>query len=223
MQDPVKPTQSLPAAGADSLSSSLGDARAMRDPDVDQAVDRYLGIDPVPALAHSLSRLASGDALNSELTSLRSEIDRLREELTTTTGSNLASRLEELAALATRVDAHSKELTAAVILPPEEALRVHLVTSNSLERLEEYRADVSRYYGLAGIFGGAVLGIIINWVTTPELTITRTSVILMVILAALTWACVYQISHLNQRAARIQAQMLHQPPGPSPGQPPARE
>jgi len=150
---------------------------------------------------------ASGaNILNIELASLRQQLVELQEAVT---GEQLEHRLEEMLKTANRAVGRSQELTARVRLPRLEDMDVHLVPSHSLERLEEYRSDENVAYLLIGAFGGAVLGILANWATSEQFTITRFSIVLMLLLTVPTIACCFWARRLHQRAALVKEQMLH--------------
>jgi len=77
-----------------------------------------------------------------------------------------------------QIEKTTQQLTAEVLLPPAEAMKVRLVTTTSLESLEEYRSDQGIWFAGGGLFIGAALGILVNWATGSEMT--RTSGILIV-------------------------------------------
>lgn len=59
-------------------------------------------------------------------------------------------------------------ITAPVRLPPRDAITVQLGPINLVDRLEEYQSDENLGHTLIGLFFGAALGIIVNWVTAPS-------------------------------------------------------
>lgn len=87
-------------------------------------------------------------------------------------------------------------------------MEVRLVASHSLERLEEYRSDENKYYLLIGLFGGAVLGILSNWFTNEQFTITRFSTVFMLLLAILTVACIFMALRISKRAEGLKSKIF---------------
>lgn len=122
--------------------------------------------------------------------------------------SQEVERLEGLLATIEKAGEIGRSLSADVVLPPAEELRVKLVPSDSLDRLEEYRADESKAYLLLGAFMGAALGILSNWVTQEAFKITKVSGTLMFVfgcLALLTAAWAHQI---GRRARLLRSRLL---------------
>lgn len=97
---------------------------------------------------------------------------------------------------------------APVRAPEPESLAIGLVPSDIVYRLEEYRSDQMRWEAVMWAFIGAILGIIINWVTTEPISISRASVILLatfIIMAGVTWLAVRDY---RMRAERMRDAML---------------
>lgn len=145
--------------------------------------------------------------LNIELASLRQQLVEIQKE--SLTAEELDRRLGDMLKTANRAVGRSEELTARVILPQQEDMDVRLVPSHSLERLEEYRSDENIAYLLIGLFGGAILGILGNWVTSENFVITRVSTVLVFVFAFLTVACIFWTRRIHQRAVAVRDQMLH--------------
>jgi hypothetical protein len=76
-------------------------------------------------------------------------------------------------------------MSAPIRIPSRESLAIGLVPSDLIYRLEEYRADQRRWEAIAWSLGGAVLGIVINWVTNDPITVSRASIILLIVLFVL--------------------------------------
>ncbi|MBA4319246.1 MAG: hypothetical protein C0412_12665, partial [Flavobacterium sp.] len=64
----------------------------------------------------------------------------------------------------------ARSITAPVILPPTEDMEVRLVSSNSLQRLEEYRSEENKWFTVMGIFIGAIFGLLINIMMGTKMT-----------------------------------------------------
>jgi len=61
---------------------------------------------------------------------------------------------------------------------------------------------------LIGAFAGAVLGILSNWATNENFTITRFSIVLMIFMLVLTTACLFWVRIIRRRADALKKQML---------------
>jgi len=156
--------------------------------------------------------------LNRDVERLRAQVEQLQKELANNTQTehiqSLEQKVQELATVAAQVQVRSAELTAPVIIPASEDMRIHLVPAHSLERLEEYRADESRYMLFVGIFAGTISGILVNWFTSEQFTVTNSSLVLLGLLVLLMVGCVYRIFRINQRADKIRIRMFHSETAP---------
>jgi len=103
--------------------------------------------------------------------------------------------------------ADNKLLTAQVILPSAEDMSVRLVPLHSLERLEEYRSDENKAFLLIGIFAGSVLGVVGNW-ATGDLTISRVSIFMLVVMLVLTFLTIYWARVIAKRSDNVRRQIF---------------
>ena len=122
-------------------------------------------------------------------------------------------RLEGLAATIEKAGEIGRNLTADVVLPPAKDLRVKLVPSDSLDRLEEYRADEAKAYLLVGAFLGAVLGILSNWVTQEAFAVTRISGAFMTFFGSMAVLAAAWALQISRRAKSLRARLLGNPEG----------
>lgn len=65
--------------------------------------------------------------------------------------------------------------SAPILIPSQDQLAVDLVPANLVYQLEEYRSDQMRWEAVMWAFIGAILGIIVNWITNDPIQITRIS------------------------------------------------
>jgi hypothetical protein len=147
------------------------------------------------------------------VTELSRDLDAVRKQLSSiqreaSVNAALADQVQTLANLVEQAQAKSNDLKAPVLLPPMEDMEVRLVASHSLERLEEYRSDENKYYLLIGLFGGAVLGILSNWFTNEQFTITRFSTVFVLLLVFLTIACILMASRISKRAEGLKSKIF---------------
>lgn len=92
------------------------------------------------------------------------------------------------------------KISAPVRIP---SLTIDLVPADLVYRLEEYRSDQIRWEAVFWTFVGATFGVIVNWVTTDPITITKSSIILVVILGVMII-----ITGLSAREYKKRADML---------------
>jgi hypothetical protein len=147
-------------------------------------------------------------SLNIELAQLRQELQAFQKNAADS--DQLEQRIQDMVKLTSRAIGRSEELTARIVLPPQELTDVHLVPTHSLDRLEEYRSDENIAYLLIGAFGGAILGIISNWVTSTSFVITQSSGILAGLLIVLTVASILWTHRIHKRADLVKKEMLSQ-------------
>ncbi|HET9909035.1 MAG TPA: hypothetical protein VFQ23_20475 [Anaerolineales bacterium] len=148
-----------------------------------------------------------------QVTNLNLELSNLRQQLTELQNlpkdSQIGNRIEDILKIANRAVGRSEELSARIILPPQEITDVYLIPAHSLDHLEEYRSDESFIYLLIGVFSGATLGILSNWATTEPFFITRFSIILLAILLVLTLACILWAWRLHKRTIALKDRLLN--------------
>ena len=123
--------------------------------------------------------------------------------------SEIISEIHKLQEILQQVQIPSQSITAPVILPPPEDMEVRLVSSTSLERLEEYRSEVNKWYTIVGIFLGAILGIFINSVTGGNMT----SQAWILVLTFLFFAVLTGFTGWNyqKRVNQVRSQILREP------------
>ncbi len=152
--------------------------------------------------------------LDVDLEKLRRQVDSLHETAETDGQLGLiVDRLNEIEQTIESASRSNERLRAKVVLPSAEDMAVRLVPSNSLDRLEEYRSDETKAYLLIGIFLGAVLGILSNWITDPGFEITRVSGAFMIIFSALAVLAAGWAAQVSARSRRVRSRLLGQKPG----------
>lgn len=119
-----------------------------------------------------------------ELRKLERQIETLQAKLTeittavstvaTTPQAALLEELQEmkqtLEQMRSQTTVATQQLTAPVLLPAPQDMEVRLISAASFERLEEYRGEESKWSSVAGVFAGALLGIVVNVVTGSPMT-----------------------------------------------------
>ncbi len=152
------------------------------------------------------------EKLEETVGAVKRQIDELQASAVQDKDVNrILSRVQEIEDSVDSVGEISRSLTADVVLPPQGDLRIRLVPSDSLDRLEEYRADQSVSLLFVGIFLGAILGILSNWITDLDFTITRISgafMVLFLVMASLVGFWTYVV---RRRASETRKRMLFSP------------
>ena len=95
---------------------------------------------------------------------------KINEERSSKNDEQLKTLFDKLNEDLSQMRIPTQSLTAPVILPPPEDMEVRLVSSTSLERLEEYRAEENKWYAIMSLLLGTVLGVFINIVTGAKMT-----------------------------------------------------
>lgn len=117
--------------------------------------------------------------------------------------------LESLQDAIAEAQATSHDLAPPIVLPPMEDLQIRLVSTNSLQRLEEYRSEENLLLSFAGLFLGALLGILTNLITggTIQTEMWLFVVLLLLMTAFTAWRAIIN----NRRAASVKRQMFNEP------------
>ena len=100
------------------------------------------------------------------------------------------------------------DLSAPVYIPTKESLAIGLVPADTVYRLEEYRADQMRWEGIMWAFIGAVLGVIVNWVTSEPIIISRTSLIVIAVFVIMVIITMIASRDYKRRAESMKSRIL---------------
>ncbi|MCC6683546.1 MAG: E3 ubiquitin protein ligase [Bacteroidia bacterium] len=98
--------------------------------------------------------------------------------------------------------------SAPILIPKPDDLAINLVPSDTIYRLEEYRSDQIRWEAVLWVFIGAILGTIVNWVTSDPITISRVSLILVGVFAIIAVVIGFAVREYKGRAERIKREIL---------------
>lgn len=99
-------------------------------------------------------------------------------------------------------------LAAPIYIPNRDSLAIGLVPSDIVYRLEEYRSDQMKWETILWIFVGAVLGIVINWITSDPIVISRTSVVVLIILIIVSVVIGVNAREYKKRADEMKSKIL---------------
>ena len=155
--------------------------------------------------------LVRASGLNENIERVQSEVEKLQNQ--TDVKDQLKSQVSEIKELLDQTKKQSEELKAPVVLPSMEDMTVTLVPSHLLERLEEYRSDDSIAFLLVGVFGGAILAILVNWMTNAEFNVTSASGVLLGLLVFLEMASIFWTHRIRKRATIVRERMLRHSSG----------
>jgi len=98
--------------------------------------------------------------------------------------------------------ADTPRIYAQVNLPSASSLSVDLVRSDLVYQLEEYRTDQGRVAACFWLFVGAIINIVINWVTSSPMTLTPISETFLVIFCVLALLCSVFMISFGTRASK---------------------
>ncbi len=194
----------IPAWLSDAVAPKLDAMQGLAD-----ALTRDSALRLYTALQDQSIRTTPLDLLTQDLETLGTQVADIREQVDGNANrEDLEQRIDELTQSLSRITQQSQEIKAAVVLPPREEMNVKLVTSTSLDHLEEYRSDLNDVYLLIGTFGGAALSMLLGWAASWPLIPTVPSVILFLLLLVLTAGCIRRATHIRQRADALRARMM---------------
>jgi hypothetical protein len=100
-----------------------------------------------------------------------------------------------------------QKISAPVHIPDD--LSIQLVPVDLVDKLEEYRSDQIKWETVFWAFIGAILGIIINWVTSSDLVITEVSVVTLALLALMAVITGRAAKDYTKRVDMAKAKMLN--------------
>jgi hypothetical protein len=80
------------------------------------------------------------------------------------------------------------DISAPINIPDLEEMTILLVQADIVYRLEEYRSDQQYWEAVMCTLMGAILGIIINWVTNEPISISKISILAIILFSI--FACI---------------------------------
>jgi len=107
--------------------------------------------------------------------------------------------------------ANQINITAPIYIPTIDSLAINLVPADLVYRLEEYRSDASRWEATFWTLIGAIIGVIVNWVTNDPINISRTSIVVIAFLLVMAVLIGIAARDYRKRADIIKSQMLLKP------------
>ena len=149
------------------------------------------------------------DEFDEKLAEVRWQIDDLtkrfednspqEQALQNSSVDDVRTALEELAGVGAR-------LTAPVRIPSQDQMEIKLIPTWSFDRLEEYRTDENKWYAIASLPFGAVIGILINLITGSEAN--QATWVALILFAVFGILSLWQALVLSKRAAQTKSEIL---------------
>lgn len=155
---------------------------------------------------------SNSEDINSGFDNLKTQIEKLQESAAP--DDTLKTEIQSVVTALQRVETQREELNARFLLPSNRT--VPLVRLDLVTQFQQHRSDGSIAFLLIGAFGGAILGIVINWATNENFTITRPSIVLMGILAVLLLGSIIWAVILQLRSANVWKQVVQESIAPRP-------
>ena len=152
------------------------------------------------------------DFILNQLASIQEKTERVSElsgsgkDVVSTGNPEIESEIQEIKKKLENARSTSEQLTAPVILPAPEDIQVRLVSSTSLQRLEEYREEENNWFSLSGVFFGAFLGMLANHYSGGTLSIEGWY--LVAILVGLTIFTFFSGRRFKARGEKISNQIF---------------
>lgn len=109
---------------------------------------------------------------------------------------------------AERVIETGQKLAAPIRLPRTEDMEVRLASIGQLERLDEYRGNLTLFIGVATCAFGGILGICVNWVTQQPIRPTSASVVALALLFLVFTLFAFLARRESNRALAVRDQIL---------------
>ena len=181
----------------------LSSAEARRFVDADQEWRRTQDGHPQVQLRSVIPRPA-----DSVVYQLEKQLDELSTQVSELIESGAPPQLEKLKELVEIIASSKGELSAPISFPAPEDMEVKLVSSSSLDRLDEYHGDQTLFQTLFGVFAGAGLGLLIGIVTAPKPSITAWSGLTLGVFVTASGVFLVQALRIRGRASKVRAAAL---------------
>lgn len=136
---------------------------------------------------------------------IESLFEQLKSQVSNDSARQYANLLEEVRQQQILVS----DITAPVEIPAPNQMKVKLVPSHLLKHMEETRADENQWYSVAWAFVGAILGVIVNWVTSNQIEITRPALVVMATFAIVSFLAFKTARRYANRAEIIRNEMMN--------------
>ena len=99
-------------------------------------------------------------------------------------------------------------ISAPVSIPKQKDMAISLIPADIVYRLEEYRSDQHYWESVMWTLVGAILAVIVNWSTSETLVISRTSVVILMMLFIFLVITFTSATKYRKRADKMKKQMI---------------
>jgi hypothetical protein len=150
------------------------------------------------------------ELLRAEMETMKQLVSQVQDRVPTLDGSQIQASLqaveERINSRIQSISQASRTLSAPIEMPPEEDIKVRLVTVGTIDRLSEAMQEESKWGTWGGVFLGALLGIFINIVTGG--TLDMSGGILLIVLTLIAGLCGYTSWDYGQRGKVLKKKLL---------------
>jgi hypothetical protein len=99
-------------------------------------------------------------------------------------------------------------ISAPINIPDIEEMTVLLVQADVVSRLEEYRSDQQHWESIMWTLIGAVLGVLVNWVTSEPMVISKVSILVIVLFLVFSFIAFTAAFKYRKRAEKMKDRIL---------------
>jgi flagellar biosynthesis chaperone FliJ len=172
-------------------------------------------VNSLPTYVHEFAELGKNRLLissefeNSSLIKIQEEISQLQniiQDLETKIDSEdpeISKKIEEITNSLNKLTSESNNLKAEVVLPPSEEMTLQLVTAQSLDRLDEYRSNITFHLSVAFTFLGTIIGYLLT-LKSVEDWLKITILMILILIYSLIQARIFHV-----RAKEIKKRMVN--------------
>ena len=99
-------------------------------------------------------------------------------------------------------------ISAPINIPDLEEMTVLLVQADVVYRLEEYRSDQQHWESIMWTLVGAILGVLVNWVTSEPVVISKISILVLIMFSIFACIASVSVTKYRKRAEQMKDRIL---------------
>jgi hypothetical protein len=100
------------------------------------------------------------------------------------------------------------DISAPINIPDLEEMTVLLVQADIVHRLEEYRSDQQHWEAIMWTLVGAILGVLVNWITNEPIVISKISVLAIILFTIFACIALASVTKYRKRAETMKERIL---------------
>lgn len=100
-------------------------------------------------------------------------------------------------------------ISAPINIPDLEEMTVLLVQADVVYRLEEYRSDQQHWEAIMWTLVGAILGVLVNWITNEPIVISKISILAIIMFSILACIAFASVVKYRKRAEKMKERVLN--------------